>query len=101
MKKNKRTTNKAWFEGHTVQNEAYFKELVSALAPKYQKEMMKKLNNLTDTNPQFEVEFSNPTVALVARRIIEAFCQEWYHIVPFVFLSEDMKTVRVDWRKPL
>lgn len=92
-------TNAKWFEGLTVEHESYFKELLSALNQKAKNELLKKLRELLSTSPLYEVEFSNPTIALVARRIVEAFSQEWYHVVPLVFIESDRRTVRVEWKE--
>ena len=97
--KKRRKANVAWFEGLTVEHEDYFKELLSALAPKYQRELLKRLRELLSTTPKYEVQFTNPAVAMVGRRIVEAFCQEWYHAVPLVFLGTDLKSINVDWTK--
>lgn len=99
MKKKKRgrRTNVEWFEGLTVEHESYFKELLTALNKKSQMELIKKLKELLSTSALYEVQFSNPTIAMVARRIVETFSQEWYHVAPFVYIGNDRKTVRVDW----
>lgn len=95
--KNKKRGRKRWFMGITVEHETDFKEMVSALAPKHQNELMKKLTELIGTSVRYEVKFSNVVVAMVARRMVEMFCQEWYHSVPLVFLERDGKVVRIDW----
>ena len=85
----------------TKGNEEVFKELLEPLTSKYKKELMKKLEPYASRHISDEITFSNYSVVLVARRMLELFFQHNYNYVPFVFIEPDGKTLCVDWNYKL
>lgn len=97
----RRTSYSKWFDNITVEHTALFNEMVSALNKNHRYELFSKLQDLLSDAAKNEVTFTNYTVTLVARRIVELFCQEWYHSVPLVFIEAEGRTLVIDWRYPI